>query len=523
MKMAGVPQIAASAQVPGGAPHSGRSASAMSAVNRYFEASLFLLLLTSVAMVVSTGKLDLPSTVIPPLLLIVKAIRWLRGRGPELTHRAATALTVLYVAVFPVDLFVFSRAQADESANPVLFAALMAAVHLLLFVMLVRLYSARSTRDYLFLTMTSFALVLVSAILTVDTSFLGFLFLYLVLAVSTFMGLEVRRSSEGAVSPPLASGTAAARRLHRAFGLTAASMAVASLAVGALIFFILPRVTAGYLSGFNLHPTLVSGFSNDVELGQIGRIKQNPAVVMRVQVEGGPQALGNTYWRGSALTTFDGRRWYSDRGGEEAVLPDGAGWYRLRTNYPSLRPGDRWTFRDVNYRVYMEPLAIDTIFLATRGIAVRGAFAPGTFRAGMRAAPFLNLDHTGSLSNPSHSYGKTFYEAESLIPSVSPELLRAAPAKYPAGLAKTYLQLPELDPRVTALAAQVTANTDNAYDKAQAIENYLEAGYGYTSTWAILRTIRWRGSCSTAAPGTANTLPQPWSCCCAAPACPRAT
>jgi transglutaminase-like putative cysteine protease len=471
--MASVSQSAASAQAPGV-----HAASAMSAVIRYFEASLFLLLLTGVSMVVSTGKLDLPSTVIPPLLLMVKAIRWLRGRGPELTHRTATVLTVLYVVLFPVDLFVFSRAQADESANPVLFAALMAAVHLLLFIMLVRLYSARTTRDHLFLTMTSFALVLVAAILTVDTSFLGFLFVYLVLAVSTFMGLEVRRSSEGAVSPPLASGTAAARRLHRAFGLTAAGMAVSSLVVSALIFFILPRVTAGYLSGFNLHPTLVSGFSNDVELGQIGRIKQNPAVVMRVQVEGGPPALGNAYWRGSALTTFDGRRWYSDRGNEQVVLPDGAGWYFVLDRAQARAQGFR--SRVVDYRVYMEPLAIDTIFVATQGYRVRGAFAPGTFRAGMRAAPFLNVDHTGAVTNPSHSYGKIFYEAESLIPAVSPELLRAAPAEYPPQIARLYLQLPDLDPRVVALATQVTASAGNAYDKAVAIESYLEAGYGYT-------------------------------------------
>ena len=56
----------------------------------------------------------------------------------------------------------------------------------------------------------AFASMLASAILTVDTMFLVFFFLFLALAVSTFVGLEMWRSAQGAVTPPLEEGTSAA-------------------------------------------------------------------------------------------------------------------------------------------------------------------------------------------------------------------------------------------------------------------------------------------------------------------------
>ena len=53
----------------------------------------------------------------------------------------------------------------------------------------------------------AFAAILASAILTVETGFLISLAIFLVLAVSTFVALEIRRSSTGAVSPALEPGT----------------------------------------------------------------------------------------------------------------------------------------------------------------------------------------------------------------------------------------------------------------------------------------------------------------------------
>ena len=189
------------------------NAQPLGAIQRYFEVSLFLLVAVSVLTLVSTGKLDPISTLVPPVAVLIKGYRWWRGHGPELSHRTATWLTVLYILFFPADLWLFSRALAVGAPNEALYAALLAAIHLLLFVTMVRLYSANTTRDHLFLAMLAFASMLVAAILTVDTYYLGFFLVFLVLAVSTFVGLEMRRSAEGAVAPPLAAGTPLARRI----------------------------------------------------------------------------------------------------------------------------------------------------------------------------------------------------------------------------------------------------------------------------------------------------------------------
>src|SRR6202044_3909362 len=136
------------------------------------------------------------------------------------------------------------------------YSALLAAVHLMLFASLVRLFSARSNRDYAFLAMLAVTCMLASAILTVETGFLIALAIFLVLAVSTFVALEIRRGANDAVSPALEPGSPLAHRLNRALGLTSALVAVSTLVIGAGFFFTIPRFTSGYLSALSLQPSL---------------------------------------------------------------------------------------------------------------------------------------------------------------------------------------------------------------------------------------------------------------------------
>ena len=139
---------------------------------RFFRASLLLLIFTSVCTLALTGKLDPFTAVLAPGAVLYKAVRWWRGRPNELQNSRATWLVIAYLGFFPVDMFILSRVLVQNSANPPLYAALMASVHFLMFVMLVRLYSAVTDRDAVFLTMLAFAGILASAVLTVDTTFL---------------------------------------------------------------------------------------------------------------------------------------------------------------------------------------------------------------------------------------------------------------------------------------------------------------------------------------------------------------
>ena len=113
---------------------------------RFFRGSLLLVILSSIATLIATGKLDGVTCVLVSLAMIYKAVRWWRHKSPELSPRVATWLVVGYVGLFPLDVFVFSRAIAATSTSPALYAVLLSAVHFLLFVMLVRLYSATTDR-----------------------------------------------------------------------------------------------------------------------------------------------------------------------------------------------------------------------------------------------------------------------------------------------------------------------------------------------------------------------------------------
>lgn len=63
----------------------GRSEQPLAAVHRYFEISLFLLITTGVCTLISTGKLDPLSVIFALLALGIKAWRYWRGHGPEIS------------------------------------------------------------------------------------------------------------------------------------------------------------------------------------------------------------------------------------------------------------------------------------------------------------------------------------------------------------------------------------------------------------------------------------------------------
>jgi len=71
------------------------------------------------------------------------------------------------------------------------------------------------------------------------------------------------------------------------------------------------------------------------------------------------------------------------------------------------------------------------------------------------------------------------YEAQSLVSSATPEQFRKAPSDYPASVRGQYLEVPQSCWRVEKLAKRVAAGQTNAYDKAMAIQRYLETNYRY--------------------------------------------
>src|ERR1700722_16286744 len=441
---------------------------------RFFRASLLLLIFTSVCTLALTGKLDPFTALVAPAAVIYKAFRWWQGRPNELQNSRATWLVIIYLAFFPLDIFILSRVLVQNSANPPLYAALMAAVHFLLFVMLVRLYSASTDRDAVFLTMLAFAGILASAVLTVDTTFLICFFAFLIFGVATFTGMELRRAAKGALTLTVPAGQVEReRQLNRALVYASLSVALGAILIGGMLFFFFPRVSAGYLGRTSFNPALMTGFTDDVELGQIGEIKKDSTIVMRVET-GKPVGYPRLRWRGIALSNFDGKSWTSDNR-REMRPPNSDGWVYVGDGMPrgdARSPG-------LLYTVYMEPLASDAVFVPGKVVSLRGNF---NGEAGNRSSlkTYLYKDSTESIYNPFHNYTAVRYEGFSRLPTLDVIKLRDAGTDYPDDIKQTYLQLPALDPRIAPLAEQMTARKTTPYDKAAAMEVYLRGKYGYT-------------------------------------------
>ena len=296
---------------------------------RFFRVSLFLLLFTAILTLIGTGKIDIFTSAVATVALLYHVRRWWYGHEPELKPRTATFLVLCYLLFFPIDMFFLSRSLAANSPNPPLYAALISSVHFLLFILLVRLYSARTDRDAHFLVMLAFAALLASAVLTVDTVFLFLFFFFLLFAIATYTGLELRRGAAGAALPTTSAQPESEKRLARALGYSALGVSLGAIVCGTVLFFIFPRISAGYLGKTSFNPTLLSGFTDQLELGQIGEIKKSEAVVMRVET-GKPVNYSRLRWRGNALANFDGRRWSVGERGTETLLANAEGWIPLR-------------------------------------------------------------------------------------------------------------------------------------------------------------------------------------------------
>lgn len=442
---------------------------------RFFRVSLFLLLFTAILTLIGTGKIDIFTSILAMVALLYRARRWWYGHEPELHPRTATILVLGYLLFFPVDMFFLSRGLAVNSPNPPLYAALISSVHFLLFILLVRLYSARTDRDAHFLVMLAFAALLASAVLTVDTTFLFLFFFFLLFAIATYTGLELRRGAIGASLPATGVQSESETQLARALGYSALGVSLGAIVCGTVLFFLFPRISAGYLGKTSFNPSLLSGFTDQVELGQIGQIKKSEAIVMRVET-GKPIDYPALRWRGNALANFDGRRWSSPQHEPEKLESNAEGWIPLRE-----RPKTGELRGEIlQFTILQEPMASNALFVPGNALALRGNFT-GEAGGVSHRRTYIYRDASGSLSNPFHNYVAIRYTGLSQLPPLDRARLRASGAEYPSDIRETYLQLPtDLDQRISVLAQSTTQRAVTSYDKAATLESFLKTKYAYT-------------------------------------------
>jgi hypothetical protein len=422
-----------------------QDALAAAGIERFFQFSLLGLVATGYLAVTASGFLDAPTIALTAAGLLLRASLILGLVRPNLSGRLPTIVTIAYGAFFAADYFWLS------GNFPV------ATVHLLFFLAVMKILTARSNRDYLYTAVIAFLEMLAAAILSIDLNFFLFLALYLLFAVAALTSSEIRRSAEGSTVTARSGSKSFCPRL----GLLSALVALGILGLTAALFFLLPRTAEAAFSRLIAHRVFLPGFSNQVNLGDIGKIKTSSRPVMHIRIWSA-LAVGPMKWRGAALSDFDGRRWTNPSRQPETIP--------VENEHVVLAPaGLRPPGRRVNYHVDLEGMENDTLFFA------------GTPESLDLRARVLYRSETASF-RLGHAVPRGFrYDVYSLLddpPEVAPA--RFPPPVLPLATRELYLQLPTLDSRIGELARRFAANATGDLARARAVERHLRSGYRYT-------------------------------------------
>ncbi|HEX7295483.1 MAG TPA: DUF3488 and transglutaminase-like domain-containing protein [Pyrinomonadaceae bacterium] len=432
----------------------------------YFRAFSYAMIAVAMLSLVLAGGLSYSLAL---LFMCVMIASWfLEDTRWQVPERIGLVVVLLSVPLFYLD-WQYQRAIGE----PIERLGVNALAHLIVFLSAVKLLQVKKDRDWVFLYLISFFEVLLAAGLSFSPIFLGTLSLYLLAALSAVTAFEIQKSRrvlptvETRMLVPPDSRVFKKNHVRRSEATRLPFVALLLLClifVLALpLFLIAPRSGAAAITRSGSGPSHFVGFSENVALGEIGELKQDDALVMRVRVDDDKPAE-NLRWRGVALDEFTGRGWRKSAESRRNTknLTSERGFFQLGTT-PALHRLTTQTF-------FLEPLESSVLFVAPRGIAIQGEL------------PFVRVDGDSSLQSHRHEFERLIYKAISDTNDPSPDQLRHDRVRYPEEYER-YRQFPaSLDPRISefAKATVIKWNAATRYDAAKAIETELRTNFGYS-------------------------------------------
>lgn len=380
-------------------------------------------------------------------------------------HLRLSALTwnlflLFAFAGFWVDLFLVSQ------------EVLPAGIHFLIMLLVNKLSNLDQRRDFLHLYAISLITLLASAALTTQWWYAPFFFAYLVAGVWTLLLYHLMKEKEESAdghrtgSEPLRPPLPPAQITRRFFWTTNA-MAAGAFGLTLLLFFSIPRIGVGLFQNNREESLRTTGFTEQVELGVIGPVKQDPSIVMRVELPEGDDEFRRTslYLRGVAYDQYSGTSWSNSlpHGRPLTELPQGV--FTLRT--PGAKPPTAST-RRLRQDILLEPLDTAVLFGAPLPISIKGNFLS------------VQSDLMGSLHLPFPSHARIHYTVYSVPPSLVPQESTSAAFLYPEFILRHYLQIPVVSPQIVDLARRVTQPAISLAQAVNLIRTHLLTNYRYS-------------------------------------------
>jgi len=236
----------------------------------------------------------------------------------------------------------------------------------------------------------------------------------------------------------------------------------------AALFILFPRIGLSLLLLSHPHAGRMIGFSEHVDLGDVGVLRDDPTIALRFELRDPPDPPPprmTLRLRGTALDSYDGRAWArspSD-GSRPAPRADSADTYSIFRAPDPAR--DRALFVD------LEPIDPPVVFVPPRAVALRVRAQNATLLGEPLTIQRGADDELRYAGSDAHGLRYEVY----LAPDNEPlqELL-------PAIERARYLTLPpDLPVRIVALAHQWADGFPTLHAKAAAIEQHLRLDFSY--------------------------------------------
>ena len=308
--------------------------------------------------------------------------------------------------------------------------------------------------------------ILASASVTTDAWYVPIFLLYLLAAVWTLLLYHMTQETGQA----MAVGLPAQSEIGPATGpsrITAhfcwLTNGVVAMTVGMTlaIFFIIPRVGVGALQKTSGEALRTSGFSERVDLGTIESVKQDPQIVMRVELPD-RSAVDNDrlYLRGLAYDQYNGRSWNHSKSRRRSLGLVAEGTFFVRP------PGRQSS--TIRQDILLETLDTAVLFAAPFAELVSGEFLA------------VQADAMSGLHLPAPPSSRLRYSVTSQLPQLLAEEQTATALDYPEAVRARYLQVPEGLQQIAALAQRVVQGVATPFERTLAVQQHLLANYRYS-------------------------------------------
>ncbi len=341
--------------------------------------------------------------------------------------------------------------------------------HWLVYLQLINFFLPKRARDDWFLIALALMQVLIGAVISQSEQIGTWLILWGMLAIWVLSQFFLQREAQRLL-PAMAGGETYELRKSSAdpyrglytpyYMIASLRMMVGTLAVGGLIFLVLPR-QAGATRGQSAAPIgkHLTGFDEEVQLGQLGEILENDAVVMTVELsdEDGKTIRPETelLWRGVTLIHYEKGYWRRQAQRSQTVV-----------KMPPDRGGKRR--HQIRQVIKLEPNDSNTLF-AIRPVRGMGTDAPS------QLAPYMNpID--GTLFRPDARGGAYDYIVDSDADPTAHQRNEVCPSEFHT---EVLLSIPEeLKARLRKIAEPIVAaipwdDPDAIARRAHAIEAFL--------------------------------------------------